>query len=178
MLNQVTGGNEVRPGFVDWSPDVLEYWFNFVTGGVGRFANASIEGTTAVMREGLTPENLRDVVFVRKLVGSVSSREDEGQYIEDSSQVLMAAEELKKARENGDVDWARDTIEEYGDELRLVGPVKAIDAALRKIKMQRNKIDDNPNIPESQRSILLDKLDERKQMLLSRANSLLARLEQ
>ena len=177
MLNEVTGGNEVRPGFIDWSPDVLEYWFNFVTGGIGRFAQSSVEGPLALMSEGATDENVRQLPLVRKVLGSVSSREDTGAYMESAKRVLMAAEELKRARETGDADWARETIQTYGKELRLIGPVKSIETALRKISMQRNKINDNPNIPEDQRRLLLDRLDERKQMILSQGNKLLSSLE-
>lgn len=177
MLNDMTGGNAVRPGFVDWSPDVLEYWFGFVTGGIGRFAQSSIEAPLTVMREGVTDENVRQVPLVRKLLGSVSSREDTGEYIEGAKRVLMAGEELKKARETGDLEWARETIQNYGQELRLLGPIKSFEAALRKVSTQRNKIINNPNIPEDQRRLLLDRLDERRQMILSKANQLLGRLE-
>lgn len=177
MLNEMTGGNEVRPGFIDWSPDVLEYWFSFATGGIGRFAQSSVEAPMTVMSEGVTEENVRQLPLVRRLLGSVSSREDTGVYMEGAKRVLMAAEELKRARETGDADWARETMQTYGQELRLIGPVKSIEAALRKISMQRNKINDNPNIPEDQRRLLLDRLDERKQMILSQGNKLLSSLE-
>jgi hypothetical protein len=177
MLNEMTGGNEVRPGFIDWSPDVLEYWFSFATGGIGRFAQSSVEAPLTVMREGVTDETVRQLPLVRRVLGSVSSREDTGVYMEGAKRVLMAAEELKRARETGDADWARETIQTYGQELRLIGPVKSIETALRKISMQRNKINDNPNIPEDQRRLLLDRLDERKQMILSQGNKLLSSLE-
>jgi hypothetical protein len=177
MLNEMTGGNEVRPGFIDWSPDVLEYWFSFATGGIGRFAQSSVEAPMTVMSEGVTEENVRQLPLVRRLLGSVSSREDTGVYMEGAKRVLMAAEELKRARETGDADWARETMQTYGQELRLIGPVKSIETALRKISMQRNKINDNPNIPEDQRRLLLDRLDERKQMILSQGNKLLSSLE-
>ena len=177
MLNEMTGGNEVRPGFIDWSPDVLEFWFDFATGGIGRFAQSSVEGPLSVMGEGLTEDTIRQVPLARKLVGSVSSREDTGAYMEGAKRVLMAAEELKRARETGDADWARETIQTYGKELRLIGPIKSIETSLRKISMQRNKITDSTNIPEDQKRLLLDRLDERKQMILSQGNRLLKSLE-
>lgn len=177
MLNEMTGGNEVRPGFIDWSPDVLEFWFDFATGGIGRFAQSSVEGPLAVMGEGLTEDTIRQVPLARKLVGSVSSREDTGAYMEGAKRVLMAAEELKRARETGDADWARETIQTYGKELRLIGPIKSIETSLRKISMQRNQITDNPNIPEDQKRLLLDRLDARKQMILSQGNKMLKSLE-
>lgn len=177
MLNDVTGGNEVRPGFIDWSPDVLEFWFDFATGGIGRFAQGAIEAPINLASEGLTEDAIRGIPLARKLVGSVSSREDTGAYMDRAKEVLMAAEELKTARENGDQQWAADTIRNYGAELRLVGPIKSIESSLRKLAMQRRQVEDNPNIPDQQRRLILDALDKRKQMLLSRGNALLNRLE-
>lgn len=177
MLNQVTGGNEVRPGFIDWSPDVLDFWFSFATGGIGRFVQSTVEGPMSILEEGVTDETVRDLPLVRRVVGTVSTREDTGAYMEGAKRVLMAAEELKAARENGDQQWVADTIRNYGAELRLVGPIKSIESSLRKLAMQRRQVEDNPNIPDQQRRLILDKLDERKQMLLSRGNALLNRLE-
>lgn len=177
MLNEMTGGNEVRPGFVDWSPDVLEYWFNFATGGIGRFAQSTVEGPLAVAQEGFSDETIRQLPLLRKVLGSVSSREDTGAYMEGAKRVLMAAEELKTARENGDQRWVADTIRNYGAELRLVGPIKSIEASLKKLSMQRRQVEDNRNIPDQQRRLILDRLDARKQMLLSQGNALLNRLE-
>jgi hypothetical protein len=172
-LNAITGGNEVRPGFVDWSPDVVDFWFEFATGGVGRFVQRIAELPFKVADEGLSDEVARDIPFFRKIVGSVSEREDMGSYIEGAKAVLTAGEELKRAREVGDAAWAKETIQRYGKELRLVGPIKSLESALRETSKMRNKINANPNIPDEQRRVLLDRLEERKQMILSRANSLL-----
>jgi hypothetical protein len=172
-LNAVTGGNEVRPGFVDWSPDVVDFWFEFATGGVGRFVQRIAELPFKVADEGLSDEVARDIPFFRKIVGSVSDREDMGSYIEGAKAVLTAGEELKRAREVGDTAWAKETIQRYSKELRLVGPIKSLESALRETSKMRNQINANPNIPDEQKRALLDRLEERRQMILSRANSLL-----
>lgn len=172
-MNELTGGNEVRPGLIDWSPDIMEFWFDYLTGGVGRFVQRSFELPMTVAEEGVSDELVRNIPFVRRTIGSVSDREDMGEYIEGAKRVLMAGEELNRARETGDAEWARQIMREYGREIRLIGPIRSLDAALRKIATQRNQIMDNPNMPEQQKRLILDRLDERKQMILSRANALL-----
>jgi hypothetical protein len=172
-LNSLTGGNEVRPGFVDWSPDIVDFWFEFATGGVGRFVQRIAELPFKDTSEGLSDEIVRDIPFFRKLVGSVSEREDMGAYIEGAKAVLTAGDELKRAREVGDAAWAKETIQRYGKELRLVGPIKSLEGALRETSKMRNQINANTNIPDEQKKVLLDRLEERRQMILSRANSLL-----
>lgn len=36
-LNDLTGGNAMRKGSLDWSPEHLQYWFEFATAGTGKF---------------------------------------------------------------------------------------------------------------------------------------------
>jgi hypothetical protein len=172
-LNSITGGNEVRPGLVDVSPNVLEYWFDLVTGGVGKFVQRTVESPLAIAEEGFTEEVIRDIPLLRKVVGSVSSREDMGTYIDGAKAILTAGEELKRAREVGDAAWARQTIQRYEKELRLVGPIKSFESALRETAKMRNQINANPNIPDEQRKVLLDRIEERRQMILKRANALI-----
>lgn len=172
-LNSLTGGNEVRPGLIDMSPDIIQFWFEFVTGGIGRFAMNSAEVPFTVAEEGITAENIRNIPFVKKVIGSVSEREDMTNYIEGAKQILTAGEELKRARETGDAAWVKQTIGRYGKELRLVGAMKSFESALREVSKMRNRINDNPNIPDEQKKVLLDRLEERRQMILSRANSLI-----
>jgi hypothetical protein len=172
-LNSLTGGNEVRPGLVDMSPDIIQFWFEFVTGGIGRFAMNTAEVPFTVVEEGITPENIRNIPFVKKVVGSVSEREDMTSYIEGAKQILTAGEELKRARESGDREWAKQTIGRYGAELRLVGPIKSIESNLRKISKMKNDINRSTSMPEAQKKVMLERLEERRQMLLSRANKLI-----
>lgn len=172
-LNELTGGNEVRPGFIDWSPDILEYWFNFATGGVGRFIQNTVESPVTAFQEGFSEELMRSVPFVRKLIGSVSEREDMGTYMEGAKSILTIGEELKRARETGDMEWAQDIVRENPVAIRLIGPIKSIESGLREISKRRNKIMASTQIPEGQKQLLLDQLDARKQALLARANALL-----
>jgi hypothetical protein len=172
-LNSLTGGNEVRPGLVDMSPDIIQFWFEFVTGGIGRFAMNTAEVPFTVVEEGITPENIRNIPFVKKVIGSVSEREDMTSYIDGAKQILTAGEELKRARESGDREWAKQTIGRYGAELRLVGPIKSIESNLKKISKMKNDINRSKSMPEAQKKVMLERLEERRQMLLSRANKLI-----
>ena len=64
-------------------------------------------------------------------------------------------------------------MQRYEKELRLVGPIKSFESALREASKMRNQINANPNIPDEQKKVLLDRIDERRQMILKRANSLI-----
>ncbi|MGC4008873.1 MAG: hypothetical protein QM805_07780 [Pseudomonas sp.] len=176
-LNSLTGGNAVRSGFADWSPDTMEFWFDYLTGGVGRFVQRTGELPFRLADGDFGDDLIGNVPFLRKGVGSITDKEDMGRYLEKASEVLLAGEELKQAVETGDAEWAKRTREKYPEELKLVQRVKSFETMLRKISKQMNEIAKNPRLAESQKRVLTDKLKERKKAVLSAANRLLADVE-
>lgn len=173
-INSLTGGTSAIPGFIDLSPDVLNFWLEFATGGVGRFVQRTAELPVRVYDEGLDEEIYREVPFVRKIIGSVSTREDYGRYIEKRNEILLAGEELKEAIDNQDRERALAARERFAEELRYLPRVRAIDNAIRQVNRQMNRLRDNRTMPEAQKRAIMDRLDERKQMLISRGNQILA----
>jgi hypothetical protein len=173
-INSLTGGTSAIPGFIDASPDVLNFWLDFATGGVGRFVQRTAELPLRVYEDGLGEEVLREVPFVRKIIGSVSDREDYSRYIDKRDDILLAGEELKEAIDNGDRERALAARERFSEELRYLPRVRAIDNAIRQVNRQMNQVRDNRNLSDEQRRAIMDRLDERKQMLISRGNQILA----
>jgi N12 class adenine-specific DNA methylase len=65
QLNELTGGSSVEPGVVDISPEVLDHFWDFATGGAGRFYADSINAMAAMARgEELS---IRRVPFARQV---------------------------------------------------------------------------------------------------------------
>ena len=96
-LNSIDGSN-IESGTLDVSPDVLQYWIEYLTGGVGRFVQRTGDLATVTLPQALTDgfdeEMVRQIPFGRKLVYSVSDREDLGRFIEKRDRVLQAREVL------------------------------------------------------------------------------------
>jgi len=172
-INSLTGGTSAIPGFIDASPDVLNFWLEFATGGVGRFVQRTAELPFRVYEEGLNDELYREVPFVRKIIGSVSTREDYGRYIEKRNAILLAGDEIKEAIDNQDRERALAAREEFAEELRYLPRVRAIDNAIRQVNKQMNKLRDNRNMADEQKQAIMDRLDERKQALILRGNQIL-----
>ena len=172
-INSLTGGTSAIPGFIDASPDVLNFWLEFATGGVGRFVQRTAELPFRVYEDGLNDELYREVPFVRKIIGSVSTREDYGRYIEKRNAILLAGDEIKEAIDNQDRERALAAREEFAEELRYLPRVRAIDNAIRQVNKQMNKLRDNRNMPDEQKQAIMDRLDERKQALILRGNQIL-----
>jgi len=173
-LNNISGGTSEIEGFIDVSPDVLNFWLEYATGGVGRFVQRTAELPVRVATEGFDEEIYREVPFIRKVIGSVSDREDYGSFIEKRDRILSIGDELRAAAKSGDRDRLLRTRQEYPEEVKFLPRIKAIDSALTKISRQMNAIKDNKRIPDSQKELLLEKLDKKKQSLIARANKILA----
>jgi len=173
-LNSISGGTSEIEGFIDVSPDVLNFWLEYATGGVGRFVQRTAELPVRVATEGFDEEIYREVPFIRKVIGSVSDREDYGAFIEKRDRILSIGDELRAAAESGDRERVLRTRQKYPEEVKFMPRIKAIDSALKKISRQMNTVKDNKRIPDAQKKLLLERLDEKKQKLISRANKILA----
>ena len=98
-LNEFTGGSPARPGFIDASPDALEFLFGYFTGGVGRFAERVGRfgvGIATDPAEVFSEEGMRSIPFVRRIFGSVSSREDTETYIEGRENINLGGCRLER----------------------------------------------------------------------------------
>ncbi|EBY1954852.1 hypothetical protein DU191_25870, partial [Salmonella enterica subsp. enterica serovar Sandiego] len=42
-LNRTSGGSQYRSGAVDINPDIMKYWIDYVSGGMGRFVGKTID---------------------------------------------------------------------------------------------------------------------------------------
>jgi hypothetical protein len=71
-----------------------------VTGGAGRFVQRTAELPGRIADPEQTSEDIiREVPLIRRLFGSVSSREDMGTYIRNRDRVLDARAEFRAAME-------------------------------------------------------------------------------
>ena len=173
-VNSLTGGTNEMSGFLDWNPEIMDYWFDYVTGGIGRFVQrTSVDVPLKVYNDGLTEDLVSEIPFIRKLIGSVSEREDIGIFVEKRDRVLRVGQEIKAAKAAGDRDRLIRARDKYSDEFALLPRVKAINNAIRKVSKQQNAVRDNVNLPDSQRKLLLERLDKQKQMLYARGNMIL-----
>ena len=172
-LNSLTGGTSEMSGFIDWNPEIMDYWFEYLTGGIGRFVQRTGELPARIYTDGFNEDLTREIPFVRKAIGSVSERENIGLFVEKRDRILNVGSEIKAAQEAGDRNRLIRARDKYSEEIALLPRVKAINNAIKKISRQQNAIRDNVNLPDSQRQLLLERLDKQKQMLYARGNMIM-----
>jgi len=173
QINSLTGGTEVTPGYIDFSPDVLEFWFDYVTGAAGAFVRRSVEtpvNVTKALAGDFDGDLSRTLPIVRKLTISPSSYEDVGVYIENRDKILSARKELETAMAYRDPANIRRVRAEYETLLSIYGNVKRIDNARNRLIRQKNTIRNNPIMPEARKTELIAKINERISQLVKEAN--------
>jgi len=172
-LNSIDGSN-IESGTLDVSPDVLEFWLGYLTGGVGRFVQRSADLATVTLPQALTDgfdeEMVRQIPFGRKLIYSVSDREDLGRFIEKRDKVLQAREVLIDAMERGDQQLVQSTRKKYANELRVAGLIKSINNGRNRLLRQMAQIKDNPRMPEEQKKLVIERLSQQVEALVKRGN--------
>ena len=169
--------SDVRPGFIEVSPDTLEFWFDYATGGVGRFVQRTAEFgySTAprIMQGDFEEEMLRATPALRQVVGSVSEREDLGSFIEKRDRVLLTRKDFIDARKKGDAERANSVALAYKEELRISGVINALNNARNKLIRKRKQVQASESIPDDQKKVLIERMNEKIKQIVTRANSLM-----
>jgi RNA-binding protein YhbY len=172
--------SDVRPGLIEVSPDTLEFWFDYATGGVGRFVQRTAEFgfSTAprVISGDFEEEMLRATPALRQVVGSVSEREDVGSFVEKRDRVLLTRKDFIDARKKGDSLRADRIAEAYKEELRISGVINALNNARNKIIRKKKEVAASDYLPDSQKKVIIERMDERLKEIMIRANQIMSNI--
>jgi len=163
-LNKLTGGTETLSGWIDWSPNALEFWFDYITGGAGRFVQRTAEAPARIAAAESAEDIATEIPFMRRVLRSVSSRDDVSQYIEVRDQVNRATAEYKKAAQRGDVDRINSAISRFEAELRIAPQIKKIESARRKISQQITAVNDS-RLPQDEKDRIVKQLVEQRKLI-------------
>jgi hypothetical protein len=172
-MNDLSFGNEVRPGMVSVSPDVLEYLNRYFLGAMGAFADRAINfgfsDVPDMVRGAYDEERIRQAPFVRKLYGTLNDRIDTSDFFDAERVSLLAEKELKRAVETRDFEWAREVREGNRIDLAVLPIFKGYRSNERKIRSVMRSIERNPSIPDDIKEARLDELRDRISSLRARA---------
>ena len=164
FINELTGGTETLSGWIDWSPNSLEFWFDYITGGAGRFTQRTLEAPARIAAAESAEDIATEIPFMRRVLRSVSSRDDVSQYIEVRDQVNRATAEYKKAAQRGDVDRINSAVSRFEAELRIAPQIKKIESARRKISQQITAVNDS-RLPQDEKDRIVKQLVEQRKLI-------------
>lgn len=112
-LNDISGGDKVKPGLVNIEPDILKSVFYTMTGGPGRTLDQALDATQSQAR-GDTP-TVNRIPFASRFYGTNDDRQRERAYYDDRKRVADAKTQFDYFVKSGRADLAREVATELGE---------------------------------------------------------------
>lgn len=172
-INELTGGNEVRAGWLDVSPETIGQVFDFLTGSAGKFAERLATLPRNALKAGRGELDWGDLVgnvpLTRKVYGAVPSYVDTVRYQDLRREVLTVADELKLAQRTRDTKQLSEIRSSGSPELKMVEQIKHTEQALKELRAERSRLKavlekgDNPAIQKR-----IDKNNETQKAMIMR----------
>ena len=96
QINKLTGGNKLKSGWIDISPETVELMVETFTGSAGRLVKDALTAPMAAMSDAGLP--LSKTPGVRKLISGQSPYVDDAIYRTNNQKVALLAQMFKEAR--------------------------------------------------------------------------------
>lgn len=174
QLNSLTGGNEVRKGAVDWSPEVLQYVFDYATGAAGKFATRTAkfgaETVPSMLQGDFENIEVGDIPFARRVVGSVNNRANTERYYAVAEEVATVAEELKMFSESGRPEETRRVFQENPAEVQMIGAFEKANKALSAMRKQIRDLRETEAIPAPRKKEMINQIKAEQDRLMAMLN--------
>jgi hypothetical protein len=143
-LNELTGGNEVRSGAVDISPETLGQIYDFFTGSAGKFAERLINLPRGVLKASQGQiewsDMIGDIPMTRKVYGAVPSYVDTVRYQDLRKEILTVADEVKLAQTTKDAKRLSEIRSSASAELKMVEMIKHTEQSLKDLRTERTRL--------------------------------------
>jgi hypothetical protein len=164
FLNDVTGGTDVMPGAMDFSPDAMQYLYDYFLSGAGAFVRRTVDlgtGTLpAVLQGDFDALDVGEIPMVRAVVGEVSDRDTTSRFMEVRDSILLIGKELQDASVKQDIDRIRSVRENYANELKAYPAIKAANSQRNAIVKRMAAVRANEKLPADAKAQLLKDLKE------------------
>jgi hypothetical protein len=150
-LNELTGGNVVRPGWWDWSPE----WFDMIVGDALGGAGTFTMKLTDTAKKAYTGEEFerKNIPFIRKIIGSEYPSADYELYFERVTDLETLKKELKEYRgvENKAIR------SRHPRKIRMIAALKATQKRL-KILRKRKRLLEAKKAPKERIDAVSDRI--------------------
>ena len=140
----MTGGNEVRSGAVDISPETLGQIYDFFTGSAGKFAERLINLPRGVLKASQGQiewsDMIGDIPMTRKVYKAVPSYVDTVRYQDLRKEILTVADEVKLAQTTKDAKRLSEIRSSASAELKMVEMIKHTEQSLKDLRTERTRL--------------------------------------
>ena len=167
-LNSLTGGSKVEKGFIDFSPETMDFWFGHVFGGVGAFTGRTAELGKNILTGQWDEIGTNQVPFTRRVYKSQPTFVDKQTYFDIRDEVKIAENLIEYHREEGNKEALKNIRKDRGSLLRLRPMIKGIESQRRKIRQQIKFVEDSKRLTEDQKKDKIKKLLDRESLIIQR----------
>ena len=134
FMNDISGGDEVRPGWWDWSPEWVDLMIDTAVGAAGRVATDMVD-TPAKLIGGDDIE-ARNIPMLRKVYATKSTHYDSNEYYDRVQDVLTLRDQLKfySGEEAGQIRQSA------GPKVGLIPTAVSSEKRLRKLRKRKRQM--------------------------------------
>jgi hypothetical protein len=142
-MNEATGGNPARSGFIDVSPETLRYGFGFLTGGTGGFIRDAADSIYLSSEVGFdTVIEKNKLPIVKGFVQQNTGKQDQVQFYRNADEVTKALNEWHATRgsEYMKDPETRERLREQRGMVALAGAMNSFKRQLSSLRAQEVRI--------------------------------------
>ncbi|HFJ3371295.1 TPA: LPD38 domain-containing protein [Salmonella enterica] len=163
-LNRVSGGSQYRSGAVDINPDIMKYWIDYVSGGMGRFAGKTIDAAAKSYNGIDIPP--QQIPFLGKISGQVMPYADQQAMYDHIDELRQYNAELKSLH-GADRTAFRD---KYRGQLSMNGIIHQSEIQLKNLRKQRDEVYSDPTLTVRQQADRVLVIEQNMKKVVDRFN--------
>ncbi|EHA0236006.1 hypothetical protein JJS51_000208 [Salmonella enterica] len=163
-LNRTSGGSQYRSGAVDINPDIMKYWIDYVSGGMGRFAGKTIDA--AAKSYNGTDIPAQQVPFLGKISGQVLPYDDQQKMYDRIDELHQYDAELKTLRGADRTAF----LNKYRGQISMNGIIHQTQSQLKNLRKQRDEIYSDPTLSAREQSQRVKAVELRMKAVTDRFN--------
>ncbi|EEO7206142.1 hypothetical protein G6K67_002260 [Salmonella enterica subsp. enterica serovar Rubislaw] len=163
-LNRATGGSQYRSGAVDINPDVMKYWIDYVSGGMGRFAGKTIDAAAKSYNGIDIPP--QQIPFLGKISGKVMPYADQQKMYNHIDELRQYDAELKSLSGADRTAF----LNKYRGQISMNGIIHQSQIQLKNLRKQRDEIYSDPTLTARQQANRVLMVEQNMKKVVDRFN--------
>ena len=136
-----TGGNKIEPGTLDIHPETIEYMWDFVSGGIGRFFGQVGDPIYKAATGRGNEIEVEKLPIIRSFYGEQGDDNKRSEYYKLREDVQTAKSRLKDYKDAGDTEALQDFRDRFPVEIAAIHAFDAAEKRLRKIRAMRRRLE-------------------------------------
>lgn len=154
QLNNLTGGDEIKPGLINVSPEVFDVFIDTFTGGAGKFIDNTINLPVTLAKKDVP---VHKIPFARRLYGESPDFYLRTKFYDNLSTIRYAEKSLKYYI--ADREKVVEIRKKYGRALRFIGKAKRARYAIRRLRKTRRHIENQKGLTKKTRENKIERIE-------------------